>query len=143
LKQNVERFLRVAEQVPPTKPATSSQVKEAAAAFRAMLKTLEPYLPTDDETQQIRKALRSISFPKNVVLTWTFEVGADSTGDPAIWIWVIVDDQAAKHEEFFTKTAREVEGEIRAALSAAGVARWPYIHFRTGSEQRALKDARL
>src|SRR5512135_1786598 len=37
LKENVERFLRVAKQVPPTKPPTTEQLKEAKTALEKVL----------------------------------------------------------------------------------------------------------
>lgn len=136
LQENIERFARAAKQVPPTGPATPQQIKDAMPAFLKVLELLNPYLPADGEAKQIREALEGIKFPQ-FVLNWEFELGPDSTGEPAVWVWVIVDD-AAGEEEGFTKAALKLEEQIREALLAAGVARWPYVRFRTATEQRAL-----
>jgi hypothetical protein len=136
LRDNVEHFLRVAEQVPPTKPATPGQAREAMAAFRRVIDILDPYLPIDAQRQRIREVLEQVRFPA-FVRNWEFEPREDSTGDPAVWVWVYVDDKVAEQEDF-PKLAGEVRQLIRDALAAAGIMRWPYIRFRTPAEQRAM-----
>jgi hypothetical protein len=136
LKANVDRFLKVARQVPPPKLPTVKQVKEAETPFREVLKILKPHVVLGDEDDPIYKVLKGVSFPSDI-LTWEYEVGLDWTDDPAVWIWMIVDDASPEKEGFYQRTW-EVEEKIREALSAAGVARWPYFRMRTGSEQRAL-----
>ncbi len=121
LKENVERFLRIAKQVPPTKPATNEQVQEAMTAFLKVLEILNPYLVTGSEIKQVRAALEGIEFPKEV-LTWEYELGADSTGDPAVWIWVFVDDASAEREDFSAVAAR-VRRKIQEAIFGSGIAR--------------------
>lgn len=71
------------------------------------------------------------------MLTWEYELGSDSTDDPAVWIWVFVNDATAQRADF-TEMTTQIRRKIRDALSSAGIERWPYINFRTSSEQRAL-----
>jgi hypothetical protein len=139
LKENVERFVRIAKQVPPTKPATPEQVRDAMAAFQEVLEILKPYLSSPGEPEKIVAALEKIRFPE-CVLNWNFELDIDSTGDPAVRIWVFVDDQAMKREDF-TRISLDIERKILDAFSAAGIERWPYVSFRSASEQRALRRA--
>ena len=42
--------------------------------------------------------MKQVKFPKEV-LTWDFEIGQDSTGDPAVWIWMVVIDSVAGDPE--------------------------------------------
>jgi hypothetical protein len=68
---------------------------------------------------------------------YVFETGDDHAGYPAIWCWVIVEDEAA---------TREIMGQIRDYLEAVirktAPNRWPYIRFRTVSEQAELAGDR-
>jgi len=136
LKDSVEQFVRVANDVRPNEPATNEQISEGMSAFRRMIELLQPYLPTQGELEQVRDALESVQFPE-FVLSWDFELGEDSTGDPAVWVWVIVRDDAADRPDF-TKVSTGVEWKIREAFVAKGLGRWPFVRFRTASEQRAL-----
>ena len=136
LKDSVEQFLHVAKQVHSTSPATKEQIQEGMSAFQRMLLLFQSYLPAQGEIKQVRGALETVQFP-DFVLSWDFELGADSTGDPAVWVWVIVKDDATDRPDF-TRLSTAVERKIREALNDAKVGRWPFVRFRTASEQRAL-----
>lgn len=87
----------------------------------------------------IRDVLAGVDFPPGVV-RWDLEVGDDATGDPAVWIWLFVDEEIAQRKEVsrVTTAARQ---RIRNALAAAGIQRWPYIRARTEAEERAPGSA--
>jgi hypothetical protein len=136
LQKSVERFLRVAKPVPPTRPATSEQILEGRAAFEGILAILQLYIPDPDEEKQIRQALNRVRYP-DFVVTWYFELGEDWTGDPAIWIYVIVEDDAPDRDGF-RSAVRELRERIQEALKDSGVPRWPFVRIRRASEQRAL-----
>jgi hypothetical protein len=138
LNENVARFVNISKQVPSTQPATAEQIHDAMQCFVRILNILETYFPSGGELRQIRDALEMITFP-DAVLTWNFELGADSTGDPAVWVWIFVDSETATSENF-TQLANDIQHRVRESLTTAGVMRWPYIRFRTASEQRALSD---
>jgi hypothetical protein len=138
LKEKVSRFESIAKQVPATEPATAQQIQQAMPCFIGILSALELYLRSGGELQQVRDALEAVTFPE-AVLTWDFELGTDSTGDPAVWVWVFVDSATAESDDF-ASLASDIEDRIRESLSAANVTRWPYVRFRTASEQRALSD---
>jgi len=136
LVENVDRFLQVARKTASARPPTAAQVTVGMGAFLKVLNILAPYVKAEAELTQVRSALENLRLPKSV-LTWNCELGADSTGDPAVWVWVFVDDQAA-HETDFPEMAAEIERKVREALAAAGITRWPYVRFRAAAEQRAL-----
>jgi hypothetical protein len=136
LNDHIEQFRRIAREVPPTEPAPPAKAKEAMRHFLGMLKILKPYLPEGGEIKQVRDALEKITFPEGV-LSYEFELGDDSTGDPAVWVWVVVDERLDDTKAFLPMTL-EIEDKIRKALAAAGSTRWPYVLFRTAAEQRAL-----
>jgi hypothetical protein len=96
----------------------------------------ENALPAEGEVQRIREVLESIDFPPGVV-SYRFEVGADWTGDPAVKIWLLVDEDIVHLQESIRITT-DTEPKIRDALTAAGIRRWPYVLVRTEAEQREL-----
>jgi hypothetical protein len=96
-------------------------------------------LPTDEEVQKIRKVLEGIDFPTGVV-SWRFEVGEDWTGDPAVRIWLLVDEDTVQKKEV-NRVTMASEQMIRDALTAASIQRWPYVRVRSEAEQRALDTA--
>lgn len=136
LKENVRRFVEIAKNVPPTEPATKEQIQEAMQCFQEILSITEAYMPSGAELEDVRDALEAVAFP-DAVLTLDFELGIDSSGDPALWVWVFVDSDVAASAEF-TQIATDIRQLLRDSLTAAGVTRWPYIRFRTASEQRSL-----
>jgi hypothetical protein len=90
-------------------------------------------MTTPDLDDRVRKALEHGR--PTVVKDVRVLHGADWSGEPAVWLWLIVDDltDAASNE---LETARTwAEG---AAKPAAGE-RWIYVSFRTESEQVELE----
>jgi hypothetical protein len=83
LKENVERFLQVAKEVPPVRPPTPEQAREAIDAFLGMQEILEPYFVTGGEDGQVRQILERVLASKDI-LTWDYELGSDSTGDDVV-----------------------------------------------------------
>jgi hypothetical protein len=80
--------------------------------------------------------LESLRFPEVVRLIWEFD--NDATGDPAIRVWVVLKDDVAKRPGLFEKEVK-IRDQIDLALRRQGLRRWPYIEFRTASEQRGLE----
>jgi hypothetical protein len=63
-----------------------------------------------------------------------FQIEEDSTGEPALWVWVILEDEATKGNRFFEIT-RQIRSDLTRMLRAYGVELRPFIHFRSRSEQ--------
>jgi hypothetical protein len=139
LDRSVREFREVAEQVPDDGPATVEQEASALRSFGEILRIMDAYFPTPDELRRLREAMKEVHFP-DVVQTWYHEFGRDSSDEPAVWIWVVVDDAAADDAGFTTATTR-LQREIHRSLQRAGLDRWPYVRFRTFSEQRSLQAA--
>jgi hypothetical protein len=133
LRRNVGEFLAVAEQVSDDGPASVEQEAVGIRTLLNIVRILEPFLPTPDELDRLRAAMRTVRFPPDVVESWDYEFGLDSSGDPAVWIWLVVDDRAADDPAFTATTAR-LQREILQSLQRAGVSRWPYVRFRTISD---------
>jgi hypothetical protein len=89
----------------------------------------------------IRKLLEPASLglpePPRVVRI-ELEEGFDSTGDPALYIWVLLDDETTLHDEVTWQNVKQINRTIRDTLRDADEQRWPYVRFRTESEHRTL-----
>lgn len=88
-----------------------------------------------EDTKQVQEAIEKLKLelPKEVV-DFEYEIGLDSTGDPALWIWLILEQS----EDAWSRENRaELRERIDKTLRDVGVARWPYIRFR-GVEELAL-----
>jgi hypothetical protein len=138
LRDAVEQFRQVADQVPLDRCASPEQIRAGMAAFRKALEIVGPYLPELPGIRQVEEALQRVRFP-DFVVNWNFEVCEDSTGEPAVRVHVFVRDEVADRKGLIKET-NEIDRRIRVALDDAGVARWPYVRFRTASEQRSLED---
>jgi hypothetical protein len=65
------------------------------------------------------------------------ETGHDASGDPALWVWVEVDD-AASTDAGFTMSVKQIKTLLENAVRTISPDRWPYVRFRTVSEQEAM-----
>jgi hypothetical protein len=136
LKDRVQQFLDVARHVGASRQPTWDEVQRAMPAFLDILRIVDPYLSADEEARKIREVLEGVDFPPGVV-AWDFEIGNDSTGDPAVWIWIFVDEDVVRRKKV-DDVMEPTRKRIRDALDAAGIQRWPYVRVRTPAEQRAL-----
>jgi hypothetical protein len=85
------------------------------------------------EAEDIREAVKKASLP-DTVRDLSYRLDVDASGAPAVWVWVVVDDAAASSRDF-PAVAAGIRDAIRNALQQAGIDRWPYVRFRTRSEQ--------
>jgi hypothetical protein len=134
LQDATSEFLRVAQEVSPTEPASPPQLRAARSAFARVLAILEPYLPMPEEGARVEETLRDMHFPSSVV-NWDYELGSDQDGGPAVWVNLYVDESIAPRRELGRLVSR-ITSEIHAALSAAGINRWPYVRVRTVVEYK-------
>ncbi|MGO9111375.1 MAG: hypothetical protein ACLP9L_19280 [Thermoguttaceae bacterium] len=134
LRAAISEFLHVAQQVPPTEQASQQQLSAAGAAFAKILPILEPYLP--EEGTNVEKALENVAFPASVA-NWDYELGSDEDGVPAVWVNLYVDEASAPRREL-VRLAPQMTTNIRRALLAEGISRWPYVRVRTAVEHKTV-----
>lgn len=100
-----------------------------------------PYMPRGvAQPDQLSNNLNSlIPYPPGVVnLRYTLE--DDWSGDPAIFFWITLSDEAAERAVLH-QTAQNLRALINERIDPLG--RWgliPYFHFRSQSEQAKLKE---
>ncbi len=134
--KSVQRVLEVASQVPPDTSPPDQKVQEALPEFRCILEILRLDKYSDPEAFVIGKKLEQLL--KGRLPEWVrdlrLETGPDVIGDPALWVWVELDDDAARKEVFANNT-KMVQQKLEAAIHEIGVERWPFVRFRTVSER--------
>jgi hypothetical protein len=141
LQESVTRFLQVVEQVPESGQPSAVRVEAALPPFRRIVDILRPDKYADLDALVIGKRLEQ--YLRGRLPDWVrelvFETGNDATlGEPAIWIWVEIADEAAK-EEVFSQNTRLARSIVHEAARKIAPDRWPFIRFRSSSEQRASK----
>lgn len=100
-----------------------------------------PYSPRGvAQPAELVKRLNNLAtFPAGVVnLRYTIE--NDWSGDPAIFFWITLSDEAS-HPAILSQTTRRVTNFVTQELDPAG--QWgliPYFNFRSQSEQANLKE---
>jgi hypothetical protein len=82
----------------------------------------------DREAAIVRGILDKWRLPSNVHGV-DFDFGEDSTGDPAVWIWLTVEDESQPSPKSIEGLTRFVT-EVRSDLLRAGLRHWPYVRFR-------------
>lgn len=139
LSHAVEQFRDVARRAnDEARPVTPEEHEEARAAFQTIadLVELDRYVEAKDyRTAKIldmcREKLRRNQYPVSEIV---HRIEDDSTGEKALWVWVILEDEATTGDRFFEIT-RQVRSDLTRMLRAYGVELWPFIHFRSRSEQ--------
>ncbi len=91
------------------------------------------------EQEQIETVLATLERPP-FVTELRHALDNDWSGDPAVWIWVILRDDVAESGKILEHT-KPIRSTIVQALRNAGIDRWPYLRFRGQSEQAALDRA--
>lgn len=90
------------------------------------------------ELHKILNALRP-AIPSAIV-NWRYTIGEDWSGDPAIFFWVTLSDEAAKRGNLKDAT-RQIIDLVDQRVSPLG--QWgliPYFSFRSQSEQARLRE---
>jgi hypothetical protein len=80
------------------------------------------------EEKIVREILTRWTLPSNVH-GFEIDFGEDSAGDPAVWIWLTVDDEIQPSDQSIAGLAQFVRG-VRNDLLRAGLRYWPYVRFR-------------
>jgi len=135
LVNGVEHLRAIATEGPAEVGAKDQKVSKAQSDLQSIIAVLRPDKYGDPEAFRIGKEtereLRG-EFGEHV-RNFRFETSEDANGDPAVWVWVIVNDTAAKKEVF-----SEIRERLQKVLRKVAPDRWPYIRFRTVSEQQAV-----
>lgn len=94
------------------------------------------YLDTVDEAARVHAILRKHPLPTGI-RGYRLEFGEDTTGDPAVTIWFVVDDNDDPTDNEVAETSRFVR-KIKTELRESGLRHWPYTRFSPASEAKRL-----
>ena len=136
LASEVERFQSVAKRAPRRAAAPPDLIDQALPAFLTIFETMEPYL----DEYAAYPLLKQARLPDDVI-DFAIKPGPDWEGDPAVYVWVIIKDEAA--DSSFREKAAAIREQVRNVLEDADIGRWPYVRFRTESEQNELEAEEL
>jgi len=91
-------------------------------------------------TESDRLASQLRKHPPTFVRDFSLTLDQDLDGDPAVFMWVVIDDDAFERSDFFEQrdAARQW---ITDALATEGIERWPYLRYRGVSEIKPNEDA--
>jgi hypothetical protein len=142
LTRLVEEFRHVASEIDPTGPAPKESVEQAFPLFRDIIALLEFDRFGDAEALRLGKQIENLiqRHRPAELAELRFQTGPDNTGDPAIWIWAILTDEATPDEERFFQTSERVRKLLDTAARTVAPERWPYIHSRTVAEQSEIME---
>ena len=134
LRRAVERFQAIAGSGSRPTPAEEAG---ARAALDTILDLLQPYLTPESRTvrEAIWRAWRD-EHARDWMPTFDYELGEDWTGDPAIRIWLILNDDVDVEADDTREKLSRLRTLIRKELRATGVGRWPYTSVWTLSDAK-------
>lgn len=141
LTESVERFRNIARQVPADRPATDEQIQQAFPEFLRIVEILRPDKYADPDALEIGKKVEERLAGRLPAAIWElrFETDEDSSGEPAVWIWVILKDDAVRKDVFQTNVT-VIRKLLADTVTELGFKQWPYVHFRTDSELEQLSN---
>jgi hypothetical protein len=87
------------------------------------------------DAQEIQEVVEEVDDRPCTVKAIEVEVGEDSTGDPAAWIWLVVDPSV----ESSRKALHDVTlfaGRVQASVLERGLTQWPYVRLKVAVKHR-------
>lgn len=141
LERSVDRFVTLTRPLVHDLGGVSdpdAMIKDAERELRTILDVLELSSHRDARGFRVAKILdycqEKLKRTLPQISKIMHRIEDDSTGEEALWVWVILEDEATKGDKFYEIT-RQVRSELTRMLRAYGVELWPFIHFRSRSEQ--------
>lgn len=91
----------------------------------------------DTELKETLKEKLGGRYPDHVIDVVTRHV-TDSTGDPAVWVWVVLKDESLLDDSHRDRL-EEIRAAAKDAVRSTGAGEWPYVTFRTRAEQEQIE----
>ncbi len=135
LRRTVDEFRQLAIQAQDG--PTVAQIERGYDLFATINNLIAPNFGEESDLRRITDAIWPVPRPK-YALGVDCRIGTDSTGDPATWIRLIVQDDVEIESPAVQAELDRLRGAYREAIQKAGVDRWPYTTVRTRSELKAL-----
>ncbi|MBI3709287.1 MAG: hypothetical protein HY246_16665 [Proteobacteria bacterium] len=95
---------------------------------------IEPGTSTQ-EVERIRDLMKGRALPAGVK-NYEIELGEDSTGQPAMWIWFLVESSFQPTKETLDRL-NDLARSFKATIFKAGIDRVPYVRLRSTDGKKA------
>lgn len=90
--------------------------------------------PTDSELCQSLQDLQQEEAWGSVVADWKVETGDDPFNDPAIWVWVILENMQ-EFERLGFEQRDKIRRRVLETIDKTDETRWVYVQFSTREEE--------
>ena len=143
LARLVAEFREVASTVSPMAPAPDAAVERALPLLREIVQALEFDRYGDAEALRLGKRIEQAIRPyrPQELPELRFHTGPDHSGDPALWIWAFLSAGVSEDDEQFLKAAQALRDLLDTVARREAPERWPYISFRSLTEQSEPVEA--
>lgn len=83
-------------------------------------------------TTDIESRLKQLHGLPTPVRTWIVEMGPDSTDEPAVWVWMVLERE---YDEVDRQTRADLRDLVRASVRnwVGDEAHWVYVRFHDGA----------
>ena len=108
-----------------------SRRQNTRRSFDASLAEAKSIGLSRDEVQDIHEIVRKRQRPEGV-RDFEIRFGTDATGDPAVWVWFLVDDDSIPSPDKVSRLT-DFGNLVRSDLLQSNLRYWPYIDFRSQS----------
>jgi hypothetical protein len=137
LAQLVTDFQKVVSTVKRRAPTPEETVEKAMPLFRDLVRLLAFDRYGDAEAFRLGKLIEGEIAPERPpeLADLRFMTGLDHTGDPGLWIWVYLSDDASESDERFLEVAQMLQDFLDPVAREVAPDRWPYISFRSIADQ--------
>lgn len=132
----VEAFKATATGLDGREP-TPQQVLQAVQAWLAVFGPIQEYVSEPEGMAIVRALMQGEPLP-DFVLGIDYTLDDDWSGDPAVWVWVIIRDDIDPESDEFQDFADQLRRRAWEALSVMGSDRIPYVRFRPESDAKAV-----
>jgi hypothetical protein len=82
----------------------------------------------EEEARTIEAIVKAQPWP-GAIKAYEVAFGVDSTGDPAVRVWLDVDDDVSPSEAKIKELSR-FGRDLETSLVEAGLSHWPYVSYR-------------
>ncbi len=88
----------------------------------------------EQEEATLRRIVYAMPWPEDVK-GYDVEFGSDWEGDPAVYVWLVVDDDLRPSDEKLRRVG-QFRHSVRRALLAAEMSHWPFVQLRAVQPSR-------
>jgi hypothetical protein len=136
LKEAVEKVRAVVSEIAPGGEASAQQRDRARPDFAVIVGLMAFDRFGDADAFYLGKMIeRRLEHKPPHLDHLRFETGADSTGDPALWVWVFVSDSGEYDEARFLEMSNVIEDLLQPIVHDVARNRWPFLRFRSTLDQ--------